>query len=203
MWNRGKSPAFASNIPKPSVTNVNASTKSSASKARMGPLPHSSKKRTSIASAHPSIASGSRIPVPAKNQRTASSDSTTLARANSIQRPPIRRKPRISRSKVISRLAFQRAADGNGNSGAKFGPRASNYTRGRTRSSVGAKVSRASHGGGTKSRASGEKRILLSAKKKVRQSECTRRKSKVFITPFVMDGRYPVPSRSSMMNVDG
>ena len=42
---------------------------------------------------------------------------------------------------------------------------------GRIRSNLGAKVSRASYmyGGGTKSRASGERRVLLSAKKRARQ----------------------------------
>ena len=148
------------------------------------------------------------IPAPVKNQRIASDDSMTLARANSIQRSLTGRKPRISRSKVIARLASQRAANGNGNglknttcgnSGAKLMPRASNDTSGRTRSSLGTKVSRASYGGGTKSRASGEGRVLLSAKKRARQSEYARRKSKVAIAPLVLDGR----STASGMDVDG
>jgi hypothetical protein len=178
---------------------VNVSTKTAASKARMGTPSLGSEKKSSIAHAPSTTASGSRIPVPVKNQTIASSDSTTLAGANSIQRP---RKPRISRSKVIARLALQRAADGNGlnptcgNSGAKL---ASNDIRGRTRSSVGARVSRPSYGGGTKSRASAEERVLLSAKR--RGSEYARRKSKVVIAPLV-DGRStgPVPSG---MDVDG
>ena len=152
------------------------------------------------------------IPAPVKNQRIASSsDSTTLARANSIQRSLTGRKPRISRSKVIARLASQRAASGNGNglnvtcgnSGAKLASGASNDdTSGRTRSSLGVNVSRASYGGGTRSRASGGGRVLLSAKKRARQSEYARRKSKVVIPPFVLDGRStgPVPSG---MDVDG
>ena len=210
MWNRGKAPVptIASNIPKLTVTNVNASTELAASKAKMGPPSFGSIKRSSSAPAHPTTAGGSKIPIPVKKQRIASSVSTTLASnlstiptgANSIHRPPTGRKPRISRSKVIARLALQRAAKGNGdglnatcgNSGPKLAPRASNYTRRRTRSNLGAKVSRASYGGGKKSRASGEEKVLLSAKKRARKSECARRKSKVVISPLVLDGRYPV-----------
>lgn len=139
------------------------------------------------------------IPAPVKNQKIASSsDSTTLTRANSTQRSLTGRKPRISRSKVIARLASQRAANGNGNelnvtggnSGAKLASRASNDdTSGRARSSLGVKVSRASYGGGTRSRASGGGRVLLSAKKRARQSEYARRKSKVVIAPLVLEGR--------------
>jgi hypothetical protein len=141
------------------------------------------------------------IPAPVKDQRIASNDSATLARANSIQRSLTGRKPRISRSKVIARLASQRAASGNGNvtcenGGAKLAPRASNDTSGRTRSSLGAKVSRSSYGGGAKSRASGGG-VLLSAKKRARQSEYARRKSKVVIAPLVLDGR-----STSEMDVD-
>ena len=97
---------------------------------------------------------------------------------------------------MIARLASQRAASGNGNgfnvsgenSGARLAPRASNDTSGRTRSILGAK------GGGAKSRASSEGRILLSAKKSARQSECARKKSKIS-APLVLDGRStdPVP----------
>ena len=133
--------------------------------------------------------------IPVKNQRIASTDSTTLASANSIQRSLTGRKPRISRSKVIARLASQRAASGKGdgsdvtggNSGARLAPRASCDVSGRTRSSLGTK------GGGAKSRASAEGKALLSAKKRARQSEYARRKSKVAaIAPLVLDGRYPV-----------
>ena len=145
------------------------------------------------------------IPAPVKNQGIASSDSTTLpSRANSIQRSLTGRKPRISRSKVIARLASQRAAGGNGNglnvtggnTGARLTPRASNETSGRTRSSLGAK------GSGAKSRASDEGRVLLSAKKRARQSEYARRKSKV-IAPMVLDGQSTRPEVPSGMDVDG
>ena len=144
------------------------------------------------------------IPAPVKDQRLASSDSTILGRANSIQRSLTGRKPRISRSKVIAKLASQRAAgsaSGNGNglsgsNGARLAPRASNDTSGRTRSSLGTKVSRASHGGKTRSRVSGES-VLMSAKKRARQSEYARRKTRVF-TPLALD----VASTPSGVNVD-
>ncbi|KAF8810327.1 hypothetical protein BYT27DRAFT_7161990 [Phlegmacium glaucopus] len=136
------------------------------------------------------------IPTPVKNQRIASNDSMTLARTNSIQRSLTGRKPRISRSKVIARLASQRAANGSGSGNGKgplgntsggLAPRASNDTAsGRTRSSLGAKISRASYGGGTRSRASGGGNVLMSAKKRARQSEYARRKSRV-VAPLVLD----------------
>jgi len=141
------------------------------------------------------------IPTPVKNQRIVSSDSTTLGRTNSIQRSLTGRKPRISRSKVIARLASQRAANGNengkgpsGNRGAGLAPRASNDANGRTRSSLGAKVSRASYGGGTRSRASGGGNVLMSAKKRARQSEHARRKSRV-VAPLVLGGKSTRPSQ--------
>ena len=147
------------------------------------------------------------IPTPVKNQRIASSDSTTLVRATSIQRSLTGRKPRISRSKVIARLASQRAANGSGNGngpssnrGAGLPPRASNDTNGRTRSSLGAKVSRASYGGGTRSRGSGGGSVVLSAKKRARQSEYARRKSKV-VAPLVLD-RGSTRAVASGMHID-
>jgi len=150
----------------------------------------------------------SNIPTPVKDPRIPSSDSMTMARANSIQRSLTGRKPRISRSKVIARLASRRAANENWNgneplrnSGARLAPRDSNDTSGRTRSSLGAKVSRASYGGGQRSRASGGGKVTMSAKKRARQSEYARRKSKVVITPLLLDRRSagPIPTG---MNVD-
>ncbi|KAF8186403.1 hypothetical protein BJ912DRAFT_1022798 [Pholiota molesta] len=68
------------------------------------------------------------------------------------------RKPRISRSKVIARLASQRAATNRVASGSSvasghsgLAPRVSSGG-GKTRSSIGAKVSRASYGGGVRAR---------------------------------------------------
>jgi hypothetical protein len=135
------------------------------------------------------------IPTPVKNRRVASSDSTTLARANSIQKSLTGRKPRISRSKVIARLASQRAARENGNENGPSGnrgtgstPRGSKDPSGRTRSSLGAQVSRASYGGGMRARASGGGGVTTSAKKRARQSEYARRKSRV-VTPLVLNRR--------------
>jgi hypothetical protein len=105
------------------------------------------------------------------------------------------RKPRISRSKVIARLASQRAASGNSISSSRSSSselssgagglqsQASGVVAGsgRTRSSLGVKVSRASYGsaGGLKGRASGGNGVALaiSAKRRARQSEFLRRKS--------------------------
>ncbi|KAI6018354.1 hypothetical protein EDC04DRAFT_3093303 [Pisolithus marmoratus] len=80
------------------------------------------------------------------------------------------RKPRISRSKVIARLASQRAAE----TSAVGGGTSAGAPRGKTRSSIGAAVSgktRLSRGGAK----SGD--VLMSAKKRVRQSEYARRRS--------------------------
>jgi hypothetical protein len=136
----------------------------------------------------------SAIPTPVKNRRIASNDSTTsMARANSIQRSLTGRKPRISRSKVIARLASQRATSGNGNGPSVNAPglvsKGSNNPSGRTRSSLGVKASRTSYGGGARSRASGGEGVTMSAKKRARQSEYARRRSKVVITPLVLDRR--------------
>ncbi|KAF5313406.1 hypothetical protein D9611_008519 [Ephemerocybe angulata] len=134
------------------------------------------------------------------------------------------RKPRISRSKVIARLASQReraagpssgsasasaSASGSGsrsnatsNSGARVvsgagagtpGPRA-----GKARSSLGAKVARSSLGGAKVRVSSGGSGagVLLSAKKRARQSEYYRRRSRV-------EGSSPVKGPGGMgMDVD-
>ncbi|KAF9492657.1 hypothetical protein BDN71DRAFT_1451112 [Pleurotus eryngii] len=85
----------------------------------------------------------------------------------------IGRKPRISRSKVIAKLASKR--DGPGPSGkvirTSLDPRVG---AGRTRSSLGAKVQREGLGGGLKSR---KAEAVLMAKKRARASEYARRKS--------------------------
>ncbi|EGO01234.1 hypothetical protein SERLA73DRAFT_159705 [Serpula lacrymans var. lacrymans S7.3] len=76
------------------------------------------------------------------------------------------RRPRISRSKVIAKLASQRAAEG-GDGG---------KSKGKIRSSMGANVggrTRQSYGGG---KVGGD--VLLSAKKRARQSEYARRRSR-------------------------
>ena len=134
------------------------------------------------------------IPTPVKNRRVASSDSTTLARANSIQKSLTGRKPRVSRSKIIAMLASQRAARGNenengpsGNRGAGLIPRRSKDLGG-TQSSLGAQVSRASYGGGTRARASGGGGVTMSAKR-ARQSEYARRRKSKIVTPLVLNRR--------------
>ncbi|KAG9226854.1 hypothetical protein CCMSSC00406_0003473 [Pleurotus cornucopiae] len=85
----------------------------------------------------------------------------------------IGRKPRISRSKVIAKLASKR--DGPGPSGkvirTSLDPRGG---AGRTRSSLGAKVQREGLGGGLKS---GKAEAVLMARKRARASEYARRKS--------------------------
>ena len=148
-----------------------------------------------------SLPQQSGIPTPVKTQRIVSSDSTILDRTNSIQRSLNGRKPRISRSKVIAKLASQRAASGsgNGNSNAGLAPRVSNDTSRKMKSGLDAKVTRASYGGGTRSRASGGESVAMSAKKRARQSEYARRKSKI-IAPLVLDGRST--ASASGMDID-
>ncbi|KAF9238104.1 hypothetical protein BU15DRAFT_88519 [Melanogaster broomeanus] len=100
--------------------------------------------------------------------------SHTANEASSSSKPPIPpeaeglpgRRPRISRSKVIARLASVRAAGTSGQT---------EKANGKTRSSVGAGVAgktRQSHGGGR----GGD--VLMSAKKRARQSEYARRRSR-------------------------
>ncbi|TFK31716.1 hypothetical protein BDQ12DRAFT_693663 [Crucibulum laeve] len=134
------------------------------------------------------------IPTPVKKRPTAptSTDNGDSANetmqdnsiANSstvVRQRTFTRKPRISRSKVIARLASQRAAAtaGTGSSAASsIAPRASNGG-GKTRSSFGAKAQRASYAGGAGKRGSAGGDIIMSAKKRARQSEYARRRSQV------------------------
>lgn len=91
------------------------------------------------------------------------------------QRSLTGRKPRISRSKVIAKLASQRAASASGSSGTRV--RGTPSQRGRVRSSLGAKVQRSAGGG--RGKGSGGSDVMMSAKKRARQSEYARRKSRV------------------------
>jgi len=135
------------------------------------------------------------IPTPIKKRSTEpiangmTEDGSSITSANTTAKPRSLngRKPRISRSKVIARLASQRAASGSSTSSRKSSggvkPRGSGAANGgRTRSSLGAKVSRASYsgaGGAIKGRASGGAAgVALSAKRRARQSEYLRRKSR-------------------------
>jgi hypothetical protein len=113
------------------------------------------------------------IPTPVKKRTTpAAGPSNEGEGATPVirQRSLAGRKPRISRSKVIARLASQRAAGASGSSGSAIAPRSSNG--GKTRSSFGAKAQRSSFTGGS----SGN--VLMSAKKRARQSEYARRRSR-------------------------
>ncbi|PPR03361.1 hypothetical protein CVT24_012486 [Panaeolus cyanescens] len=113
------------------------------------------------------------------------------------------RKPRISRSKVIAKLASQRSTSGSSvastaSGKSALGPRRSGLAPrasggvvpigangGRTRSSLGVKAARSSYGG-AKSRASvgGANAVMLSAKKRAaRQSELEKRRSRVHLAP--------------------
>ncbi|KAH0831262.1 hypothetical protein J3R83DRAFT_13896 [Lanmaoa asiatica] len=82
------------------------------------------------------------------------------------------RRPRISRSKVIAKLASQRAAGAGSSASASAG---TERAGGKVRSSMGAEVAgkaRQSYGGTR----GGD--MLMSAKKRVRQSEHTRKRSR-------------------------
>ncbi|KAG6853520.1 hypothetical protein C0991_003515 [Blastosporella zonata] len=134
------------------------------------------------------LAMPSRIPTPVKKrpmtsergisaeEQTASTDAAEMVTGV----PPTRqrslngKKPRISRSKVIAKLASQRAAGARGLAppGGTPGAKA-----GRTRSSLGVKAQRSSFGGKPIS-AKGDG-VAMSAKKRARQSEYARRKSRV------------------------
>ncbi|KAG5643325.1 hypothetical protein DXG03_001175 [Asterophora parasitica] len=136
--------------------------------------------------------SGSGIPTPIKKRTIdpsatsgscSSADDIHTAGIPTVGVPPARqrsitgRKPRISRSKVIAKLASQRAAG----TGATAGPVGGTPARGagRTRSSLGAKAQRSSFGGKSGAAKSAGDGLLMSAKKRARQSEYARRRSKV------------------------
>ncbi|KAG6909746.1 hypothetical protein DXG01_015734 [Tephrocybe rancida] len=100
-------------------------------------------------------------------------DATTATAPPTRQRSAIGRKPRISRSKVIAKLASQRAG---------LPPPGSTPSAkaGRTRSSLGVKAQRSSFGGKPISSKGGAgEGVSMSAKKWARQSEYARRKSRV------------------------
>lgn len=141
------------------------------------------------------LSNDSGIPTPIKkpcpeNGGDFSSNAASSKANVQVKRTLSGRKPRISRSKVIARLASQRAVSGSSvssrssSSGLSTGagilqPQAVARS-GRTRSSIGVKVSRTSYGstGGLKGRASGGNAALaVSAKRRARQSEYLRRKS--------------------------
>ncbi|KNZ79113.1 hypothetical protein J132_01161 [Termitomyces sp. J132] len=124
----------------------------------------------------------SRIPTPTKKPPPTTSpetskevDTAMMGLAPNRQRSLSGRKPRISRSKVIAKLASQRAA-----SASRPGlSRTLGAKAGRTRSSLGVKAQRSSYSGKSMSVKGPEESVLMSAKKRVRQSEYARRKSHV------------------------
>ncbi|KAF9485662.1 hypothetical protein BDN70DRAFT_988593 [Pholiota conissans] len=156
--------------------------------------PHNtfSPRRGGIFSTPLKLPSQSGIPTPVKKRTTPSGGTQDGGAVDGQEqsKPVVRslngRKPRISRSKVIAKLASQRAASNRVVSGSSAaGGRPSGLTPrvsgAKTRSSIGAKVSRASYGGGSRARpsAGGAGNVLLSAKKRARQSEYARRRSRV------------------------
>ncbi|KAF9011956.1 hypothetical protein BDQ17DRAFT_1345178 [Cyathus striatus] len=108
---------------------------------------------------------------PLAGEMSAASPPTSQPSANTSgvirQKTLSGRKPRISRSKVIAKLASQRAAATSGP--AVLTPRVASGT-GKMRSSLGAKAQRARRSGGSD--------VLMSAKKRARQSEYARRRSR-------------------------
>ncbi|KAG5637266.1 hypothetical protein H0H81_005199 [Sphagnurus paluster] len=130
-------------------------------------IPTPVKKRTAEAST---------VAAPADQSMGDDTGSTSMGVPPARQRSITGRKPRISRSKVIAKLASQRAG-GTGVVGQAGGTPAARGT-GRMRSSLGAKVQRSSLGGKPGATKGGES-VMMSAKKRVRQSEFARRRSKV------------------------
>lgn len=126
---------------------------------------------------------GSGIPSPVRTAATAmgASDDTNgppLQRAPSgvTRQRTLTKKPRISRSKVIAKLASHRAAAAAASgSSSSLAP----APAGRIRSSLGATAHRRSMAGaGGRKSIAGEGAILMSAKKRARQSEYVRRQSR-------------------------
>jgi hypothetical protein len=106
----------------------------------------------------------------------------------------IARKPRISRSKVVAKLGQQRSVSGSSRASA-------GSAGGRTRSSIGA-APRQSMGAVKSQRVvSGGSDVLMSAKKRARQSEYMRRKSRIGGGSAV--GLRAKPRDSDGMDVDG
>ena len=164
------------------------------------------------------LPAGSRIPSPVKRGPTNTGVEENLSSNASkasiqLKRTASGRKPRISRSKVIARLASQRAASGSstssshssGSNSSILKPRVSGSAvgSGRVRSSLGVQVSRSSYGAaGIKGRASGSNAFALamSAKRRARQSEYSRRRSSKIVN---IPGNGSVGDEAASMAVDG
>ncbi|KAL0946234.1 hypothetical protein HGRIS_012493 [Hohenbuehelia grisea] len=141
---------------------------------------------------HKQLSSPSSIPTPIRTAAqpmslgaaSAALTQGTAAAASTTTKPAVApkprslsgRKPRISRSKVIAKLASQRAASGGVPIAVSAGARKlrPSVEGKRTRSSLGVKVQRQSLGGGLKA---GRNEAALAAKRKARASEYARRRS--------------------------
>jgi hypothetical protein len=132
-----------------------------------------------------------------EQEQPVNSDDKSIASVESLgpsgMRPKLSaRRPRISRSKVIAKLALQRAESdhqiNNGNNSSPIKPRqplgigaTASPSRPRlaapsprTRSSIGANVRQSYNG-----KAGGDNSVLMSAKKRVRQSEYLQRRTRI------------------------
>ncbi|KAH7928833.1 hypothetical protein BV22DRAFT_1192479 [Leucogyrophana mollusca] len=127
---------------------------------------------------HPSFGAAAATLVPESSSNSEGPSPATAGPSSATTKPPIPpkpkilpgRRPRISRSKVIAKLAEQRA--GASSTGAVVGKTRSSMGGGKIRSSMGAGAGKRSMGGGA---AGGD--VLMSAKRRARQSEYSRRKS--------------------------
>lgn len=150
------------------------------------------------------LTSPSSIPTPVRMTSLAAAGSTI---AEAVANPVVAvrpkalpgRKPRISRSRVIARLASQRAASTSATSAGVAGSSGS-----RTRSSLGAGVGkRPSYGGSKGGRGSAGGNVLMSAKKRARQSEYVRRRSRAAAGSAVGGLERSRDSGSMAMDVSG
>ncbi|KAJ3822406.1 hypothetical protein F5880DRAFT_1574902 [Lentinula raphanica] len=148
------------------------------------------------------VGSGLPSPIREGNARTASGGLSVKQRSLSG------RKPRISRSKVIAKLASQRAASGSGLSGSTnyTGPSAVGLAAKRSSLGVGVhKAPRKSMGGARRSHVgvsgtrNSEASVLLSAKKRVRQSEYARRRSRLTVAGADKEGATAGASSEAMI----
>ncbi|TRM66889.1 hypothetical protein BD626DRAFT_396841 [Schizophyllum amplum] len=127
------------------------------------------------------FSSGIPMPSPPKPSTSVLSPGSVLSpdhpKPTVARKPTITRKPRISRGRVIAKLASQRAAAGGVSGSSRLSAGAS-----KTRSSLGAKVARQSLGAKAPQGA-----VMMSAKKRARQSEYMRRKSRAAPASDAMD----------------
>ncbi|PFH53469.1 hypothetical protein AMATHDRAFT_83795 [Amanita thiersii Skay4041] len=142
----------------------------------------------------PMTTSGTKLPETMDMSVTKNGDHLVITKTPLQRQGSLNRKPRISRSKVISRLASQRANTVKDSGVVNAGPsgvrKSALVPTSRKRSSLGTRaakpVGRASHTGGANG--GRDVSLLMSAKKRARQSEYTaRRQSRVGATPTSKD----------------